>query len=293
MDDVFRALADPNRRRLLDTLNVRSGLTLHQLCEGLDMARQSVSKHLAILEKAGLVVTVRRGREKLHYLNAAPINDITDRWINHYNLQRVQALADLKVALEDSTSPAPPFVYQTYIDTDPPQLWHALTDPAFTRRYWGVTFSSDWEEGAPFTVEQHGVTVADPGQVVLESEPYRRLSYTWPAFTAEWAQVNGWSDDLQARSASEPRSRVSFDIEAMDAMVGLTVRHEGFGPHSAVRARISQDWPRVLSSLKTLLETGHSLALDDRPPPGEREATAGPTWTTSRRRADGRPAQDA
>ncbi len=107
MDEVFRALSDPVRRRLLDRLNERSGQTLRELCAGLDMARQSVSKHLAILEDASLVTTVRRGREKLHYLNAAPISDIAERWINRYDQRRVDALADLKQALEGSGVDSP------------------------------------------------------------------------------------------------------------------------------------------------------------------------------------------
>src|SRR5919199_4318459 len=85
MDHVFRALADPSRRQLLDRLNGRNGQTLRELCAGLAMARQSVSKHLAVLEAAGLITTVRRGREKLHYLNAAPINEISERWIDRYH----------------------------------------------------------------------------------------------------------------------------------------------------------------------------------------------------------------
>src|SRR5246500_3690947 len=100
MDEVFRALADASRRRLLDSLNSRHGQTLRERCEGLDMARRSVSKHLAILERANLVSTVWRGREKLHYLNAAPISDIAERWISRYDQARVDALADLKKALE-------------------------------------------------------------------------------------------------------------------------------------------------------------------------------------------------
>jgi DNA-binding transcriptional ArsR family regulator len=102
MDDVFRALADPNRRQLLDNLNQHGGQTLRQMCTGMDMARQSVSKHLGVLEQAGLVTTVRRGREKLHYLNSAPIGDIVDRWISHYHRDRVESLADLKQALEET-----------------------------------------------------------------------------------------------------------------------------------------------------------------------------------------------
>src|ERR671923_2531605 len=114
VDEVFKALADPSRRLLLDSLNVRGGQSLRDLCAGLDMARQSVSKHLAVLEAAGLITTVRRGREKLHYLNAAPINAIADRWISRYDRERVRALADLKTALELDTMSTPEFVYTTY-----------------------------------------------------------------------------------------------------------------------------------------------------------------------------------
>src|SRR3954468_22721078 len=123
-DDVFRALADRSRRQLLDSLNRRNGQTLRELCSGLEMARQSVSKHLAILEAAGLVTSVRRGREKFHYLNAAPINEIGDRWITHYERGRVEALADLKRVLEeDAPMDKPSFVYTTYIQTTPERLW--------------------------------------------------------------------------------------------------------------------------------------------------------------------------
>jgi DNA-binding transcriptional ArsR family regulator len=123
MDAIFRALADPGRRRLLDSLNARNGQTLRELCAEMDMARQSVSKHLAVLEAANLVTTVWRGREKLHYLNPAPINDISERWIDRYEQQRVDALADLKRALENPTMNKPSFVYTTYIQTTPERLW--------------------------------------------------------------------------------------------------------------------------------------------------------------------------
>ena len=100
MDAVFRALGDPARRRLLDRLNEHNGLTLTELCADMGMTRQSVSKHLDVLEAADLVATLRRGREKLHHLNAAPINDIAERWIHHYDRARAEALSDLKTALE-------------------------------------------------------------------------------------------------------------------------------------------------------------------------------------------------
>ena len=105
MDDVFRALADASRRELLDRLNAHNGQTLNELCarlaaSGASMTRQAVSKHLAILEGANLVATVRRGREKLHYLNPVPIHDIAERWIGKYERHRLSALAELKRGLE-------------------------------------------------------------------------------------------------------------------------------------------------------------------------------------------------
>jgi DNA-binding transcriptional ArsR family regulator/uncharacterized protein YndB with AHSA1/START domain len=261
VDEVFRALADPSRRRLLDSLNGRNGQSLRDLCAGLDMARQSVSKHLAILEHANLVTTVRRGREKFHYLNAAPINEIAERWINHYDQPRVAALSDLKRALEDSTMDRPDFVYTTYIKTTPERLWQGLTEPAFTRRYWGLAWDTDWKTGSVMTLEiaKDGVTIADPEQVVLESDPYRRLSYTWHTFTPEWAAAYAISDEVLARFASERRSKVTFDIEPQGELVKLTVVHDGFDAGSAILPGITEGWPRVLSDLKTLLETGDTL----------------------------------
>jgi uncharacterized protein YndB with AHSA1/START domain/DNA-binding transcriptional ArsR family regulator len=259
MDEVFRALADPSRRQLLDSLNVRGGQTLGELCSGLDMARQSVSKHLAVLEVANLVTTVWRGREKLHYLNAAPISDISDRWINRYDRRRVSALAGLKRALEDPSMARPEFVYVTYVRTTPERLWQALTDPSFTARYWGMTYDSDWEKGSRYGLTQHGVRVEDPDQVVLEADPPRRLSYTWHTVTAELARARGWSDEYFARIADEARSKVTFEIEPEeDGNVRLTVIHDGFEEGSTMLESVSGGWPRVLANLKTLLETGEA-----------------------------------
>jgi uncharacterized protein YndB with AHSA1/START domain/DNA-binding transcriptional ArsR family regulator len=259
MDEVFKALADASRRRLLDSLNARNGQSLRELCAGLSMARQSVSKHLAVLEAASLVTTMWRGREKLHYLNAAPINAIAERWIDRYDRERVRALADLKAALEQNAMTSSEFVYTTYINTTPEKLWQALTDPAFTRRYWGVTFATDWVAGSPMTWEQNGVRITDPAQVVLESEPGRRLAYSWHTFTPEFAREFGFSDEFLARVASERRSKVTFDIEPIGQMVKLTVVHDDFEPGSPVLDSISQGWPALLASLKTLLETGEPL----------------------------------
>jgi DNA-binding transcriptional ArsR family regulator/uncharacterized protein YndB with AHSA1/START domain len=259
IDEVFKALADPSRRLLLDSLNERNGQTLRELGSTLEMTRQSVSKHLAVLEAANLVTSVRRGREKHHYLNAAPINEIAERWITRYEATRVHALADLKRALEETPVDKPSFVYATYIHTTPERLWQALTEPAFTERYWATTLDSDWKPGSTVTWHTRGVTIADPGQLVVESDPCRRLSYTWHTLTPEWGESLNLTDDARSRLAAEPRSKVSFEIEPLGDQVKLTVIHDDLEPGGILRSLISEGWPRVVANLKTLLETGETL----------------------------------
>jgi uncharacterized protein YndB with AHSA1/START domain len=219
------------------------------------------------------VATSRRGREKLHFLNAAPINDIADRWIHHYDRARAEALADLKTALEatpmDQKSDPTTFVYTTYIEATPERVWQGLTDPAFTERYWrhpsagGVALRTDWQKGSGYEAafEKIGLVVSDPEQVILESDPYRRLAYTWHTFTPEWAAAHGVDEATAATWRDEARSKVAFDIEETgEGVVKLTVVHDGFAPGSAVLEGVSGGWPAVIASLKTLLETGSPLA---------------------------------
>jgi uncharacterized protein YndB with AHSA1/START domain/DNA-binding transcriptional ArsR family regulator len=261
LDEVFRALADPSRRRLLDSLNGRNGQTLSELCGELEMARQSVSKHLDVLEGANLVTTLRRGREKLHYLNAAPIGELAERWISNYDRPRVRALARLKHGLEEAQMEKPSFVYTTYIRTTPEELWQALTDPEFTERYWGNRLESDWQVGSTVSWVHEGVAVQDPAQVVLEADPPHRLAYTWHTFTPGWAESWGISEEFRAKVAAEPRSKVAFVIEPEDDLLKLTVVHDGFEPGSAVLESVSGGWPKVISSLKTMLEAGTPVAM--------------------------------
>jgi uncharacterized protein YndB with AHSA1/START domain/DNA-binding transcriptional ArsR family regulator len=271
MDAVFKALADPSRRELLDRLNARNGQSLGELCDGLGMARQSVTKHLAVLEAANLITTVRSGRQKLHHLNTAPINDIADRWIGRYR-KRAHALADLKRALEDTAMSETEFVYSTYIKTTPEKLWAALTEPAFTLQYWGDALHSDWQVGSPI-LWQTGTDgePKDLDQVVLESDPYRRLCYTWHTFQPEHADLFGWSEERFAELVKEKRSLVTFDLEPIGSVVKLTVTHDGFEPGSEMlqavsgRKTPSGGWPELLANLKTLLETGDTLHADTAP----------------------------
>ncbi|TCO49934.1 DNA-binding transcriptional ArsR family regulator [Kribbella antiqua] len=258
-DEVFRALADPSRRQLLDMLNANNGQTLRELCGGLDMARQSVSKHLTVLETANLVTTAWRGREKLHYLNAEPINAIADRWIHQYDRRRVQLFADLKTVLEAETM-SNDFVYTSYIKTTPERLWQALTDPKFTQEYWGVQLETDWKVGSEIVWRYGGATMAGPGQVVLEYDPYRRLAYTWHHITPEFAQVTEMSDEVFEKASAEPLSKASFDLEPVGDQVKLTVIHGGFEPSSEIHASISEGWVQLISDLKSFVESSPELA---------------------------------
>jgi DNA-binding transcriptional ArsR family regulator/uncharacterized protein YndB with AHSA1/START domain len=257
-DEVFRALADPTRRALLDALNSRGGQSLGELCSGLDMARQSVSKHLAVLEGANLVTTLRRGREKLHFLNAEPIQAINDRWINQFHAECIQALGDLKSALEQ-TAMSNEFIYTSYINSTQERVWQALTDPAFMKKYWGTTFDTDWKVGSEMVWNYDGVSTADPAQKVVTFEPHTSLAYTWQTISPEFAKKVGFTEELTAQLNAERRSTVRFELEQAGDKVRLTVVHTGFEPGSAMLDSISGGWPMVISSLKTLLETGESV----------------------------------
>ncbi len=160
------------------------------------------------------------------------------------------------------------FTYTTYIQATPERVWEGLTDPAFTRRYWRhqsageKTFRSDWKKGSTYDLVHEDVelVVSDPEQVILESDPHYRLAYTWHTFTPEWAAEVGMDEATADAWRAEPRSKVAFDIADLGrGVVRLTVVHDGFDTGSHVLDAISEGWPAVLASLKTLLETGSAL----------------------------------
>ena len=160
------------------------------------------------------------------------------------------------------------FTYATYIHATPEQVWDGLTNPAVTKRYWRhhlagpKTFRSDWKEGSTWSLihEEVGLVVTDAEQVILEAHPHRRLVYTWHTFTPEWTAKVGMDEATAEAWRAEPRSKVTYTIEdGAHGVVKLTVVHDGFEPGSHVLQAISEGWPAVLSSLKTLLETGSGL----------------------------------
>jgi uncharacterized protein YndB with AHSA1/START domain/DNA-binding transcriptional ArsR family regulator len=240
-DRVFRALADPTRRYLLDALFVRDGRSLTELESELEMSRFGVMKHLRLLEEAGLVVARRSGRKKLHFLNPVPIRLIHDRWIDKYTEPWAAVLSDLKQRLENTMEK----VYEIYIRTTPQRLWDAITDPEIRSKYnFGARVDSDWKVGSRLVM-----SVPKAGQLlgegeVLEVEPPRRLVHTMVAL---------WSDEVK----SEGASRVIWQIEPVGDSCCLTVTHDEV--REGANAELYGGWPMILSGLKTWLETGELL----------------------------------
>jgi DNA-binding transcriptional ArsR family regulator/uncharacterized protein YndB with AHSA1/START domain len=249
-DLVFKAMADPTRRHLLDLLFATDGQTLTDLESAFEMSRIGVMKHLRVLEEAGLVVSRKVGRKRFHHLNPVPIREIHDRWIDKYTHDRAAALADLKAALEapmpERTAAPAVQTYQIFVRAEPERIWEAITTPAFTRRYF---YESDITI-TPERILSHGpdgsVWMDDP---VLEHDPPTRLVHIW---TSRF--MPGWEDE-------EP-SRVTWTIEPQDGGVcKVTVVHDQLegAPHTAANVE-GAGWMFVLSGLKSVLETGEGLA---------------------------------
>jgi len=250
MEAVFRALADPNRRLLLDRLHDHDGLTLGELCTSLpEMTRFGVMKHLAVLEEAGLVVTHKHGRSKHHYLNPVPLRLVLDRWLSKYAEPFVGAMVRLKLDLEGSEMDAthPRHVYETYIRCTPEALWQALTDPSFTSRYYyGASVQSTWAAGAPYQYA-NGDFAMITGEV-LEADPPRRLVTTFKAH---------WDPAL----ADDAPSRLSYEITPLGEACKLTMVHDQFATETATFHAVGGGWPMIAAGLKTLLETGQPLVV--------------------------------
>jgi uncharacterized protein YndB with AHSA1/START domain len=242
LDAVFKALADPTRRGLLDVLFEQDGQTLSALEQRPAMTRFGVMKHLKVLEEAGLVVSRRRGREKLHFLNAVPIRLVHDRWVSKYAEPWVATLSELKSEMEADGMEK---VFEIYIKTTPERLWEAITSNEMRQKYnFGVGVTSDWTPGSHYeAVHPNAPGILNQGEN-LEVDPPRKLVQSFTAL---------WGDDVRR----EGTSRVTWEIEPVADSCRLTVTHDQL-PENA-NSQLYGGWPMILSGLKTLLETGELL----------------------------------
>ena len=238
---MFKALADPTRRSLLDELFREDGQTLHELEARFPMTRFGVMKHLKQLEEAGLVVTRRRGREKLHFLNPVPIQLVHDRWVSKFAEPWAAGLSGLKRELERQMEK----VFEIYIKTTPERLWEALTDPAIRAKYnFGSGAYSDWTPGARIELRAEKADGLVGEGEVLEVDPPRRLVHT---------MIANFSDEARA----EGTSRVTYEIEPVGDSCRLLLIHDQM--RDGANEQLYGGWPMILSGLKTWLESGELL----------------------------------
>ncbi len=249
MDAVFRALADPARRRILDSLRHHDGQTLSDLCSGEAMSRQAVSKHLSLMERAGLVVSVKRGRERFYYLNPVPIQQLSDRWIGKFDRPKIQSLMDLKRRVEQGMSEHT-YIYAIHLASTPEKVWAALTENAFWQQYWNGEWriESDWREGSRLRFYTEDGKLFSEGTVVRSKPPFQ-LTYTWPNPPEE--------------QGDDPAEELTWEIETVGpGTVKLTLTHRNLTREN--HEGVSRGWPAILSSLKTLLETGNPLRFESK-----------------------------
>ncbi len=212
------------------------------------MSRFGVMKHLKVREDAGLVVTRRRGREKLHFLNPVPIRLVHDRWVSKYAEPWAAGLSGLKEELEMQGSDSEQGlekVFEIYIRTTPERLWEAITDPEIRAKYnFGAGVSSDWKAGSRLELGVPAAGVQLGEGEVLEVDPPRRLVHTMTAL---------WSEDVK----SEGATRVTWDIEPIADSCRLTLTHDQL--REGANEQLYGGWPMILSGLKTWLESGQLL----------------------------------
>lgn len=248
-EEVFKALADPTRRKLLDRLFKRDGQTLGELADGLEMTRFGAMKHLRVLEDAGLIATHKVGREKLHYLNPVPIRRIHDRWISKFRQPTTEMLVALQDELEGTVMNAPKHVYEVFIRTTPEKLWEAITNPDMTKKYfYGTRIASSLEKGKPARWLGDKDVVMIDGEVI-ESVPNKKLVHTFKST---------YSDEAK----NDKPSRVTWTIEKRGEACKLTLVHDEFESETATFKSTGPGWNPVLSGLKTLLETGQPLVIE-------------------------------
>ncbi|MDX2264874.1 MAG: SRPBCC domain-containing protein [Hyphomicrobiales bacterium] len=253
MDDIFKALSDPQRRHVLDLLREKDGQTLSELELAFpSLTRFGVMKHLKVLEEASLVATRKEGRFKYHYLNPVPLQTIADRWISSFAAPWAQGMSQLKWELEKgyAMTAKPKHVYTTIIRTTPAALWDALTNPERTPLYYyGSKVNNGGAKGAHFNYHAPDGSGEWITGKVLEMDAPRRLVTSFQG---------SWSPDM----AGDAASRVTFEIEQQGEFCKLTLVHDEFDSETATYHAVGGGWPGILSGLKTLLETGKPLGYN-------------------------------
>jgi uncharacterized protein YndB with AHSA1/START domain/DNA-binding transcriptional ArsR family regulator len=248
--DVFKALADPSRRKLLDLLNSSDGQTLNELCQPLAMSRFGVMKHLNILEEAGLLTTKKVGREKLHYLNAVPIRQIYDRWVSKYTEPWAEGLTSLQNELErdKNMENKPSHISRIVIKAKPIQIWNAITDPTKTSKFWfNCAVRSTWEIDSTFELWDKEDKKAEG--IILEILAPHKLALSW-----KFLSIPGTEKDTPSRMTWEINEHETIPHAAM-----VTVIHDQFAQAENTAKILENGIPIVISGLKTLLETGETL----------------------------------
>lgn len=260
MNAIFKALNDPHRRAILDALRERDGQTLTEIEGRFPLSRFGVMAHLRVLEEAGLVVPRRAGRFKHHYLNALPLQEVIDRWVEPLLKPTLRGVLDLKRNLErvptmntmtpmntpvDAPSPInrPDFVHETFIRAAPERVWEALTTAALSRQYYlmGAAVEGEAVTGGRLVWRTPDGAALLSGDV-LEASPFDRLDMT---FEPHWG------------AGDRAPSRAVYLLSPEGPLTRLTIEHYGI---PAGQEGIKEGWARIASGLKTLLETGRPLA---------------------------------
>jgi uncharacterized protein YndB with AHSA1/START domain/DNA-binding transcriptional ArsR family regulator len=250
MDDLFKAIGDPTRRRILDLLRARDGRTVTEIETEIDMTRFGVMKHLAVLEGVGLIVPRRQGRFKYLHLNMVPLQQALDRWIDPMLRPWARRLEDLKETLETgrqtmtaATAITTTFVLQTWISTTPERLWQALTDPKDTANYYfGSAVTSDWKPGSPLDYIRPDGSKMVGGRVESIDPPRKLVTRFQPYWDGTPGRI----------------TRVTYELAPAGGSVRLTLTHEDL---TEVDAGIREGWEKIFAQLKTWLETGKPLDI--------------------------------
>jgi uncharacterized protein YndB with AHSA1/START domain/DNA-binding transcriptional ArsR family regulator len=250
MEKIFRALADPNRLKILDIVKDNPGINVNEITKKFYFSRYAVMKHLKILENVELIVPKRSGKYKELYINVMPIQLIYDRWISKYSAIWAKKLTSLKHSLEmeenNMNKKALCHVFVLFIKTTKEKLWDALTNPEMTRHYYyGSTVHSSYQKGSKieyFMKDEKGNSYAEVYGEILEIEPYKRLIHSF-----NFSHKN------------DNPSKVIYEIEEDEIGVKLTVTHTQFEEETETYKIVGEGWPFILSALKTIIETGKPL----------------------------------